>query len=121
MRSDQRVSADDVGAELAAWRRKHGGRGKPIPPRFWALAIELAARNGVEETALALCLDKRRLARRAQGAAGVTSNASEVLPPAGQATLEVLGRDGERLRLHLMSATTEQLVALVRAFAKGAP
>lgn len=133
MRSEQRVSVAEVRAELAAWRRKHGGRGKPIPPRFWAQATELAGRDGVIATARALGLDRARLERRMQGAGGAAGAAreasprfielaaSEVLPPSGQVTLEVLGRDGERLRLHLSSATTEQLVTLLRAFARRAP
>ena len=129
MRSEQHVSVAEVRTALAAWRRTYGGRGKPIPPAFWAQAIEVAGRDGVSETARALGLDRAKLAQRVQGAkrgreAGphfIELDAADVLPPSGQVTLEVLGPGGERLRLHLASASTEQLVALVRAFSRGAP
>ena len=130
MRSEQRLSLVRVQAELASWREHHGGRGKPIPDRFWVQAITLARNEGVSATAKALRLDEARLARRMQTATGpveepearfIELDVACVLPPSGQVVLEVLGRDGERLRLHLAGASTEQLVALVRAFAREAP
>lgn len=124
---ERRVSLAEVRSELATWRRLHGGRGKPIPQPFWDKAITLAQRDGVEATAKALGLSEARLERLAHGRASssgepsvrfVELDAAQVLPPAGQVTVEMLGRDGERLRLHLTAPPTEQLVALVRAFAR---
>jgi hypothetical protein len=123
---EKRVSLTEVRSELSAWRRLHGGRGKPIPQPFWDKAITLALRDGVGETARALGLSEARLERLTHGSASssgepsvrfIELDAAQVLPPSGQVTLERLGRDGERLRLHLTAPSTEQLVALVRAFA----
>jgi hypothetical protein len=123
---EKRVSLAEVRSELATWRRRHGGRGKPIPQPFWDQAITLAQRDGVGETARALGLDERRLERLTHASARspaepsvrfVELDAAQVLPPTGQVTVEMLARDGGRLRLHLTAPPTEQLVALIRAFA----
>lgn len=137
MRTDLPLSLPQLQAELSSWRRSHGGRGKPIPPAFWHHAVALAADLGVLSTARALGLDKLRLQQRVHLAAGMTTTADqeahassprfvelsarEVLPPSGQVLVEVFGPGGERLRIHLVSASSEQLVALARAFSTSAP
>src|SRR5271154_706465 len=54
---------------LASWRRLHGGRGRPIPAALWSDAADVARANGVAETARALRLDPRKLAKYAEGVA----------------------------------------------------
>lgn len=133
MSSELPLSLEQVRSEFSLWRRHHGGRGKPLPHALWALAVSLACKHGVPETARSLRLDKDRLSRRvllAQRSASaghlpttpfVELSASEVLAPSPPVTIEVLGPTGERLRLLLPSTSTEQLVALVRAFAGREP
>ena len=60
---------DTTREALASWRRLHGGRGRPIPAALWSDAAEVARANGVAETARALRLDPRRLAKLAEGRA----------------------------------------------------
>jgi hypothetical protein len=49
-----------VSEALTDWRRRHGGRGRPIPASLWSGAAEVARTNGVAETARALHVDPRR-------------------------------------------------------------
>ena len=58
---------DTTREALASWRRLHGGRGRPIPAALWSDAADVARANGVAETARALRLDPRKLAKLAEG------------------------------------------------------
>lgn len=49
---------------LERWRAQYGGRGRPIPEHLWRIAVEVARAEGIEPTALALRVDRERLARR---------------------------------------------------------
>ncbi len=57
-----------VQRDLARWRARHGGRGRPIPAALWAAAAEVATTEGVDATARALEVDRSRLLRRMKGA-----------------------------------------------------
>ena|SRR5271167_4171344 len=58
---------DTAREALGSWRRLHGGRGRPIPEGLWSDAAEVARANGVAETARALRLNPRKLAKLAEG------------------------------------------------------
>ena len=113
---------------LAKWRQQHGGRGRPIPVALWSEAADVARADGVAETARALRLDARKLARLA------ASRAENVAPRgverAGfvelggfardprKAVLELVGREGDRVRVEVVgdAGGGVDLVALARAF-----
>ena len=114
---------------LASWRRSHGGRGRPIPAALWSDAADVARANGVAETARALRVDARKLARLAEGR--TESEPRSVVEPAGfvelgglglgeprTAVLELLGREGDRVRVEMVgdAGGVVGLVALARAF-----
>ena len=114
-----------LGREFARWRDKHGGRGRRIPAALWAEAVELARREGVQSTARALRLDVERLRARvgkrsAAPAGGPVSPAFVEVPAGalggGQTVVELVGRGGERMRIHIASPGSEELLGLVQAF-----
>jgi hypothetical protein len=49
---------------LTGWRTRQGSKGRRIPERLWAEAVEIAAEEGVESTARLLQLDPVRLGGR---------------------------------------------------------
>lgn len=116
-----------TGESLALWRREHGGRGRRVPATFWDQARDLARVYGVADTARALRLDERRLAR-------VVEQAPVALPPtilepeafvelgdlqlgtrADAAVVEFLGREGDCMRVQV-AASAVDLVGLATAF-----
>jgi hypothetical protein len=118
---------------LARWRRQHGGRGRPIPAALWSEAADVARADGVAETARALRLDARKLARLTAG--GAESVAPRVVEPTGFVELgglglgeprephrvvvfELTGREGDRVRVEVGGGAggVVDLVALARAF-----
>jgi hypothetical protein len=117
---------------LTAWRQRHGGRGRPIPAALWSDAADIARTNGVAETARALRLEPRKLAKLAEGRA--ESAPRSVVEPAGfvalgglglgepretrKAVLELVGREGDRVRVEIVgdAVGAVDLVALARAF-----
>jgi hypothetical protein len=114
---------------LAKWRRSHGGRGRPIPTELWSAAADVADANGVAEVARALRLDPRKLAKVVEGSAprnGVEPaqfmelGGLDLSEPRGRgkAVLELVGREGDRVRVEILgdASVAEELVALARAF-----
>jgi hypothetical protein len=124
-------SLEETRAALERWRRAHGGRGRPIPLALWTEAAEVARTNGVGATARALRVDAGKLGRLARGAApGSPPNAAEpstfvALEGLGlrtaregrTAVLELVGRDGDRVRLEVVGdAGAIDVAGLARAF-----
>jgi hypothetical protein len=123
---------DTTREALASWRRSHGGRGRPIPAALWSDAADVARANGVAETARALRLDPRRLAKLAEGRAERAPRS--VVEAAGFVELgglglgepreqravvvELVGREGDRVRVEVAggAGSAVELVALARAF-----
>jgi len=120
---------DTTREALASWRRSYGGRGRPIPAALWSDAADVARANGVAETARALRLDPRKLAKLAEGRA--ESAPRSVVEPAGfvelgglglgeprTVVLELVGREGDRVRVEVVggAGSAVELVALARAF-----
>jgi hypothetical protein len=123
---------ETVRESLAVWRRSHGGRGRPIPAALWSDAADVAHANGVAETARTLRIDPGRLAKlvesRAEGASrGVAAPATFVelsglglgaSHEAGKVVLELVGREGDRVRVEVVDdgGRGVDVVALARAF-----
>src|ERR1700733_12672170 len=123
---------DTTREALASWRRSYGGRGRPIPAALWSDAADVARANGVAETARALRLDPRKLAKLAEGE--MLSSPRSVVEPAGfvelgdlrlgeprvprTAVIELVGREGDRVRVETVgdAGGVVGLVALARAF-----
>ena len=114
---------------LASWRRRHGGRGRPIPVELWSRAADVALASGVAETARALRLDARKLAKlveaRAESAPSALMGPAQFVELGGmtlgeprKAVLELVSREGDRVRLEVVghAADTVGFVALARAF-----
>lgn len=116
--------------ELRDWRLEHGGRGRPIPEEFWALAVEVAKVEGVGETSRVLGLNSGRLSRlSAQASTAVVADcrrtpasatfvqldARSVLAPSGRAVLRVTRADGAQLELSLEGGALTAM-SIARAF-----
>jgi len=110
-----------VRRRLERWRRKHGGRGLRIPEELWSAAAQVARDEGVEVTARALQVDCHRLRGRATGAETMRATAAFVELPVGAmgapgTTIELVGRGGERMRIHLGDGRLADLLGLAEAF-----
>ena len=114
---------------LASWRRLHGGRGRPIPAELWSRAADVAVASGVAETARALRLDASKLAKlveaRAKSAPAALMGPAQFVELGGmalgeprKAVLELVGREGDRVRLEVVgyAADAAAFVTLARAF-----
>ena len=116
------VSVDEVRARFEEWRQNRQGRAR-IPDELWSAAIELACRDGVNQTASALRLDGGKLKRLMTPDRALadkpTPPAFFELMPSGvngspEYTLELEGRKG-KLRIHCKGTTAAELVELSRA------
>jgi hypothetical protein len=89
---------------------------------LWSVAIEVARRNGVNPTAVALHLDGGKLKRRMVAADSVPGKAVpptfvELVAPGAdlrECTIELEGRN-TKLRIHWKGATAADVAALSRA------
>jgi len=115
---------------LASWRRTHGGRGRPIPPALWSKAADVARGVGVPEVARALRLDAGKLARLVEG--GAESGPRSEVGPADfvelggfelgtpreprRTVVELVGHEGDRVRVEVGDNGGVDLVAIARAF-----
>jgi hypothetical protein len=115
---------------LASWRRTHGGRGRPIPLALWSKAAAVARGVGVPEVARALRLDAGKLARLVEGGAERAPR-SEVEPgdfvelgglelgtphEPRRTVLELVGHEGDRVRVEVGDGGSVDIVAIIRAF-----
>jgi hypothetical protein len=126
----QAKDLEAVREALTSWRRRHGGRGRPIPSSLWSEAAAVARASGVAETARALRLDATRLAKLVGGGAEIAPRSIEEpttfvelggLPlgdPRRVAVVELVGREGDRVRVEVAgdAGGAVDLVALARAF-----
>jgi hypothetical protein len=112
---------------LASWRRTHGGRGRPIPPALWSKAADVARGVGVPEVARALRLNAVKLARLVEGGApGSEVEAADFVElgrlelgtprAARRAVLELVGHEGDRVRVEVGDGGGVDFVAIARAF-----
>ena len=116
----QTFSIDEVRSRFEAWRQNRQGRER-IPDELWSAAIELARKNGINQTAAELHLDGGKLKRLMAGK--VTSGKSapafmELLPTRAvslpECSIELEGRRG-KIRIQLKGASTSDLAGLSRA------
>jgi hypothetical protein len=126
----QAKELEAVREALTSWRRRHGGRGRPIPASLWSEAADVARVSGVAETARALRLDATRLAKLVGGGAEIAPRRVEQPPtfvevgglelgePRRVAVVELVGREGDRVRVEVVggAGSAVDLVALARAF-----
>ncbi len=115
-----------VRRRVEAWRRGGGGRGRRIPKELWKEAVEVARVAGVYATARALKFNYEGLKERA-GQAGDKQNgnlsrfvALELPPVNGGAkvVVDLVGGDGEQVRIEVSGASGMEVVALAQAFWK---
>ena len=113
--------------EFERWRRKHGGRGSRIPEELWGRAVKAARAKGVYGTARALHLNYERLKERVElaqaggASVGPAAAAAFIEVPmgslgGGRMLVELVGRGGEQMRIHLAGASSAELVGLAQAF-----
>jgi hypothetical protein len=128
----QTLELEDVKQSLAQWRKRQKGLGR-IPSQVWKMAAEVAETRGVEETALALRLDVRRLrqwmpqpSRKPDQQRPASPDFVEWPPwtptpnnePECTFDLDLEGPGGRRLRICLKGQATAQAVNLARLFCK---
>lgn len=123
----KRKDLEAVREALASWRRTHGGRGRPIPLALWSKAADVARGLGVPEVARALRLDAGKLARLVESG-GERAPRSEVEPAdfvelgclglgtPRRTVLELVGHEGDRVRMEVEDGGGVDLVAIARAF-----
>jgi len=115
-----------VRQRLSGWRRRHGGRGRRIPEALWTEAARVARAEGLSTTARALGLRVKGLKERVERPGD--SVVDGVCAPAfieltgmgsiggGRAVVELVNVGGQQMRVHLMGASTAELVGLAEAF-----
>ena len=125
MKGRKSASAPDVGevrTRFEYWRQNRKGKAR-IPDELWSAAVEVARRDGVNQTATVLHLDGGKLKRRMMETGSVTDKTSApafvemVVPHAAapsECTIELEGRKG-KLRIHWTGATAAELAGLSRA------
>ena len=124
MKDRKSAGATDVGevrTRFENWRQNRRGKAR-IPDELWSAAVEVARRDGVNQTATVLHLDGGKLKRRMMvaGSAPVKTAPAFVemmVPDAAvpsECTIELEGRKG-KLRIHWMGATAADLAGLTRA------
>jgi len=127
MRARERQELATVRVRLERWRERHGGRGRRIPEPLWNDAARVARMDGVSETARALGLSVARLkeevgrARTPAERGGCESGARFVELTGmgslgGGRTVVELVKGGEQMRIHLVGASTADVVSLAEAF-----
>jgi hypothetical protein len=116
------LNIDEVRTRFESWRQTRKGKAR-IPDELWSAAIQVARRDGVNQTAATLHLDGGKLKRRmmATGSVPVRTMPSafvEMMVPqavgGSECTIELEGRNG-KLRIHWKGATATDLTCLSRA------
>ena len=120
-KSADTLDIDAVRIRFENWRQTREGRAR-IPDELWSAAVQVARRDGVNQTAAALHLDGGKLKRRMMVTGSVPDKA---MPPAfvemmvpqavggSECTIELEGRNG-KLRIHWKGATAADLAGLSR-------
>lgn len=121
-RTDHAGDLEQLGRELAEWRRTHHAPAR-IPESVWARAAALAARHGVSAVASALRLNYTQLKQRmaAVPAARPSATFIELLPSAvasiGECAVEVESHRGARMRVMMKDVPPVWLAGVLRDFA----
>lgn len=110
--------------KLERWRKEHGGRGCWIPGELWDEAVEVARESGVEATAQALRLNGERLQNwmsRQERKEIVKSEPETEFVEMGplcnwRTVVELVGRDGEQMRIEVTGPNPVDVAGLFRTF-----
>jgi len=124
MKDRKFAGAPDVGevrTRFENWRQNRKGKAR-IPDELWSAAVEVARRDGVNQTATVLHLDGGKLKRRMMVAGSPPDKTApafvEMMVPhaavPSECTIELEGRKG-KLRIHWMGVTAADLAGLTRA------
>lgn len=125
MKDRKSAGAPDIGevrTRFEDWRQTRKGKAR-IPDELWSAAVEVARRDGVNQTATLLHLDAGKLKRRMMATGSVPDKAPapafvEMVVPhtavPSECTIELEGRKG-KLRIHWTGATAAELAGLSRA------
>jgi hypothetical protein len=120
-RSKTPITLEGAKARFEAWRQNRKGKA-PIPDELWAMAVEVARREGVSRTSTELRVEwnhlKRRMAHTRQASPKpAPPTFVELVAPRPQSfpecILELEGRRG-KLRIQLNNATASYLATLSR-------
>jgi hypothetical protein len=115
------ITLEEAKARFEAWRQNRKGKA-PIPDELWALAVEVARKEGINRTSTELRVEWNHLKRRMASAAEATPKPTppafvELVAPRPQSlpecVLELEGRRG-KLRIRLKNASPSYLATLSR-------
>ena len=121
------VNLEEARARFEAWRQNRKGKSS-IPDELWAVAAEVARKEGVSRTSTELHVEWNHLKRRMAAASGASRRAAppafvELIAPATQlfpeCTIELEGRRGS-LRICVKGAPASYLAALSRELLESA-
>jgi hypothetical protein len=120
----------EVQRRVEQWRKRGGGKGSRMPEELWKAAVEVARVEGIYVASRTLRLEYSRLKKRVASAEtadgdgrGDTEGAgsgfvelgmSELM--GGKAVVELLGREGERMRVEVTGTAVVDVVGLTRVF-----
>jgi len=115
------VSLEEAKARFEEWRQNRQGKAA-IPDALWALAVEVARKEGVSRTSTELRVEWNHLKRRMAVATGASRRTpppafvelvAPLTPSLPECTIELEGRRG-KLRICLNGAPASYLAALSR-------
>jgi hypothetical protein len=115
------ISLEEAKARFEEWRQNRKGK-TAIPDALWAIAVEVARKEGVSRTSTELRVEWNHLKRRIAAASGASPRTAPptfvelVVPPTEslpECTIELEGRRG-KLRIWVNGATASYLAALSR-------
>ena len=116
------IQVERVRQCLEAWRKSHQPRSR-LPNRLWSSAVRLASHYGLNRTAKALHLDYYDLKKRLDTAAvsrEETPSFVELVPspssPFPECLIELEGRGGAKMRIHLKGVALPDLATLGSMF-----
>ncbi len=121
------ITLDEAKARFDAWRQSRNGKAR-IPDELWALAVEVARKEGVNRTSTELRVEWNQLKRRMEAAAGALPKPAppafmELITPREQqfpeCILELEGRRG-KLRIQLKNVSASYLATLSRELLESA-
>jgi len=111
-----------------AWRGRGGGRGSRIPEELWKEAVGVVRTAGLYATARALRFNYEGLKKRSgrevaapseHGTEFVALQMPQVirqLSGGAKVVVDLVGRDGEQMRIDVSSASAMDVVSLAEAF-----
>ena len=109
---------------VEAWRGRGGGRGCRIPEGLWREAVGVVRTAGLYATARALRFNYEGLKKRAgeevaaPGEHGTEFVALQMpqLNGGAKVVVDLVGRDGEQMRIDVSSASAMDVVSLAQTF-----